>query len=145
MNSNLTRKLTLAAMVACGAAMLIPSAPASADWHRFRGGAVVYWGPEEVSMWRGGYWHHGWHDGRVGWWWAVGGAYYWYPEPIYPYPSVASEVYVTQMPAPVTVQAPPAAAPTAPMYYYCDNPAGYYPAVPVCNQPFRPVPVTPQH
>jgi hypothetical protein len=119
--------------------LTVALAPAEAGWHHFRGGAVVAWGPEDIGLWRGGYWHHGVYGSRVGWWWAVGGAYYWYPEAVYPYPSVASEVVVTQTP---TVITPPAAAPS---YYYCDNPAGYYPQIQVCNQPFRPVSVVPQH
>jgi hypothetical protein len=140
----LKRKLALSAigLAAILGALGIPAAPAAA-WHRFHGGAVIYWGPEEVALWRGGYWHYGLYDGRIGWWWAVGGGYYWYPEPIYPYPTIASEVVVTEMP--IAAAAPVSAAPAVPMYYYCDNPAGYYPNVPVCNQPFRPVPVTPQH
>ena len=142
MLSKLTQKLACAALAltALSGAVLIPSGAADAGWHRFRGGAVIYWGPEDAGLWRAGYWHHGWYDGRFGWWWVAGGGYYYYPQPIYPYPTVASEVYVTETPG----VAPPPAAPAPPMYYYCDNPAGYYPQVPVCNQPFRPVPVTPQ-
>jgi hypothetical protein len=30
------------------------------------------------------------HDGRYGWWWDVDGAWYFYEEPIYPYPGVTS-------------------------------------------------------
>jgi len=30
--------------------------------------------------WRNGHWHHGRHHGRSGWWWGVGGIWYYYPE-----------------------------------------------------------------
>lgn len=41
----------------------------------------------ETSLnWRAGHWRHGNHDGRHGWWWVVGGIWYFYPTPIYPYP-----------------------------------------------------------
>jgi hypothetical protein len=49
---------------------------------------------EEIAVWRGGYWHHGWHDGRFGWWWGVGGAWYYYPQPAYPYPVLVPLVIV---------------------------------------------------
>jgi hypothetical protein len=102
-----------------------------------------------------------------GWWWLAGGVWHYYPAPIYPYPPVVStQVYVEPVvvapppvvmvpapaapvlvpaPAPVVIPAPaPAAPPTPPsaaaqMRYYCDNPPGYYPQVPVCNGQFRPV------
>jgi hypothetical protein len=32
--------------------------------------------------WEGGRWHHEMHDGRMGWWWDVGGVWYFYPERI---------------------------------------------------------------
>ena len=77
--------------------------------------------------WHGGHWHHGWHGGRLGWWWiAPGLGWTFYNAPIYPYP---------EPPAPYV--APPAAPA---MWYYCDNPPGYYPYVPRCTMPWRPVP-----
>jgi hypothetical protein len=36
--------------------------------------------------WENGHWRHEMHDGRYGWWWDVDGAWYFYEEPIYPYP-----------------------------------------------------------
>ncbi len=42
----------------------------------------------DIVVWRGGHWFHGWHGPRLGWWWIVGGAWYWYPAPVYPYPDV---------------------------------------------------------
>ncbi|HUZ71675.1 MAG TPA: hypothetical protein VMU87_01710 [Stellaceae bacterium] len=65
--------------------------------------------------------------GRLGWWWVVGPTWYFYPAPIYPYPY--PDPYV-----PPVVTAPPAAT-----WYYCSNPAGYYPYVPQCPVPWQPV------
>jgi hypothetical protein len=30
--------------------------------------------------WRHGHWHHARHHGHFGWWWVVGGIWYYYPE-----------------------------------------------------------------
>jgi len=121
------------------------------------------------EMWRGGEWRHGAHFGRLGWWWVTGGVWYYYDAPVYPYPMIVSEYavpaappgyvpqpppVVIQQPPPVVVQPPPAVvvqpapvpAPPPPpqqqqqVWYYCDNPAGYYPYVPSCASQFRPVP-----
>jgi hypothetical protein len=89
------------------------------DIHRFH--------EHDLAHWRSGAWHHGSHAGRSGWWWVVGGVWYFYPAPVYPYPDP---------------YAPPAAAPPSPApttYYYCDDPAGYYPYVPECRTPWRPM------
>lgn len=131
------------------------------DVHRFR--------PHELELWRGGVWRHEWHEGRLGWWWAVGGAWYFYERPIYPYPMVvANVVYVPpvtvvaptysgpQMPpvspqgttvvaplSPPGVPAPGVPAPEAQLYFYCDSAKAYYPAVMQCPQPWRRVPLMP--
>jgi len=120
--------------------------------HEFRADAHFVH-PHDLEVWRGGRWHHGWHDGRRGWWWFAGGIWYLYPQPVYPYPDPYLPPGVIVQPAPVVVQqapvmveqAPPPAAvqqtppmpapasPAAPQYwYYCTNPAGYYPTVPQC-------------
>ena len=72
--------------------------------------------------WHHGYWRHEWYDGRFGWWWVVGPTWYFYAEPVYPYP-----------PAPyvVTTVAPAGYA------YYCSNPSGYYPAITQCLVPWQ--------
>jgi hypothetical protein len=95
-------------------------------------------GPRERVMWRGGAWIHDWHDGRYGWWWSVGGFWYFYPEPIYPYPTYIPPAIIVQQPPPVPTGLPPAQA-----WYYCDNPKGYYPYVASCNSEWRPVAITP--
>ena len=127
-------RVAAVALALVGGAMSIPSTPAAADWHHggFHG---------RPGYWHTGYWHNGWYGGRYGWWWVAGGSWYWYNAPVYPYPGAVSEVYVTP---PAAVAAPPA-APAPQMWYYCDNPAGYYPYVQTCGQPFRPVaPTMPQ-
>jgi hypothetical protein len=92
------------------------------DIHRFH--------ERDFDRWRGGHWYHGMHDGRLGWWWTVGPSWYFYNEPIYPYP----DPYVP----PVAV-APPAPGPQQ-YWYYCRNPQGYYPYVPQCYGNWEPVP-----
>ncbi len=52
------------------------------------------------------------------------------PQPVPPPPPAE-----TQSPS-----APPAVQPQPNMWYYCDNPAGYYPYVKSCTTPFRAVP-----
>jgi hypothetical protein len=61
--------------------------------------------------WEGGRWHHEMHNGRNGWWWDVGGVWYYYPEPMEGAPTYISEDYVDDVPyagpAPVAGYAPP--------------------------------------
>ena len=92
------------------------------DIHRFH--------EYDLGLWRGGRWFHGRHDGRFGWWWIAGGFWYFYPSPVYPYP----DPYV-----------PPGAATPYPgipqqYWYYCANPAGYYPYVGRCATAWQAVP-----
>jgi len=123
------------------------------DIHRFH--------EHDVVRWRAGRWHHGRHDGRLGWWWVVGGVWYLYSAPVYPYPDpYQPSVVMVEQPAPV-VAAPVYAPPPAPVYapqpapvvapapapaqywYYCEKPAGYYPYVPQCPSAWQKVPATP--
>ena len=84
----------------------------------------------ERSAWLGGRWDHGWHNGRLGWWWYAGGAWYFYGAPIYPYPGYVSDDYVDD----------DAYGPPGQNWYYCQNPPGYYPYVQQCRMPWQPVP-----
>ena len=125
--------------------------------HDFRGRDFHHFSIEEQHAWAGGAWHHDWHDGRFGWWWYTDGGWYFYDQPVYPMPVVVSDDYVPD-PGAVSDEAPPEdpsyyAQPAAPApqgvappqyWYYCDNPAGYYPYVQSCPTQFRPVPATPQ-
>lgn len=86
--------------------------------------------------WEGGAWRHEWRNGRYGWWWDVGGAWYFYPQPVYPYPTVISDVEVLEDPAmadaPPLGDMPPDAGP----------PGAYPPPAPVVVAP-APVIVAP--
>jgi hypothetical protein len=48
------------------------------DIHRFH--------ERDFDRWRGRHWVHERHEGRFGWWWVVGGMWYFYPTAVYPYP-----------------------------------------------------------
>ncbi len=65
--------------------------------------------------WRGGHWWHGHYGGRLGWWWIVGPDWYWYAQPVNPYPD------------PYT---PPGMEPG--YWYWCDEYQDYYPNVGAC-------------
>jgi hypothetical protein len=93
-------------------------------WH---GGDIHGFHDHDFGVWTGGRWFHGPHFGRDGWWWRAGGAWYWYPAPVYPYP----DPYL-----PPAVTAPPSGQ----YWYYCPNPQGYYPYVTACPTPWQPVP-----
>jgi hypothetical protein len=129
--------------------------------HDFRGREFHHFDERERVIWVGGRWHHDWHGGRFGWWWDVGGVWYFYPEPVYPYPTyVTSEVFIDPVPPPpavviappppaqVIVAAPPPAPPPQPVaappqfWYYCDAAGAYYPYVANCEGPWRQVPAT---
>lgn len=120
---------------------------------------VVYGHP---GYWHNsGRWYHGWHDGRIGWWWvAAAGGWYAYNRPIY-YTAPPQTVIVEQpvaapqvmppaapiQPAPQVVTAAPAPPMAPPGYpkeawYYCSNPAGYFPNVSNCPQGWIPVPTS---
>ncbi|MGO8917071.1 MAG: hypothetical protein ACLQJR_14295 [Stellaceae bacterium] len=123
------------------------------DHHDFHGHDFRFFTPFELELWRGGGWFHDWHDGRYGWWWVADGYWYWYPSPVYPYPS-----YVPPAPPPVVIVAPGAPPPPPPppvvaapppppsgqapaqFWYYCDESRSYYPYVSTCNTPWRQIP-----
>jgi len=71
--------------------------------------------------WEGGQWRHETHNGRNGWWWDVGGVWYFYPERFDGPPAYISEDYVDDVaydpgPAPVVgaYGPPPGAYPPPP-------------------------------
>lgn len=108
----------------------------------FHGRDFHHFTPYELGLWRGGHWVHGWHDGRLAWWWTVGNGWYFYPAPIYPFPTYVPPPVVVAQP-PGVMAPPPTGRPPAQSWYYCYNPPGYYPYVPACNGPWRPVPAAP--
>jgi hypothetical protein len=112
-------------------------------WH---GHEVPPWGHGDIARfregdldrWRAGHWVHGEHLGRLGWWWVVGGAWYFYPVPVYPYPDPYSPPMVAAPAPPPSLQSPPQ------YWYYCPSAKGYYPYVAECPEGWRPVvPQTP--
>lgn len=88
----------------------------------------------DIELWRGGRWSRGLHGGRMGWWWVVAGAWYFYPSPVYPYPDPYQPPVVLQQQA----------TPPSPQYwYYCADPAGYYPYVAECHVNWQQVAASP--
>jgi len=131
--TKLSRSLAalLSTFVICGTV-----STAGADNWRYRGHDMHGFGGYNYDVWRHGYWDHGWHDGRFGWWWFGGGLWYLYPFAVQPYPNpYVPPVFVVQPPPPPSV--PPS------YWYYCDNPAGYYPYIARCYSGWRAVPATP--
>jgi hypothetical protein len=97
----------------------------------FRGRNVSNLGAREREMWRGGEWRHARHNGRYGWWWNVDGGWFFYDEPVYPYPAYISDYayddyddgdYGNNV------------------AYWCDWPRGYYPDVQYCSVQWQQVP-----
>jgi hypothetical protein len=80
--------------------------------------------------WEGGRWRHEMHNGRYGYWWDVGGVWYFYPQPMEGPPTYVSDVEVMDdaggpddgmqagpgpgYPAPAAAYAPPPPPPPAP-------------------------------
>lgn len=95
-------------------------------------GDIHHFHEHDTNRWRSGRWYNGRHDGRLGWWWIVGSLWYFYPVRVEPYPDPYQ---------PPILVAPP--SPTPPQYwYYCADPAGYYPYVPQCRGYWQRVPAT---
>lgn len=119
-------------------------------WHRerYERDGHIYWRFNihlfhryDLDAWRGGYWHRGWYNDRWGWWWIVGGIWYYYPTPIYPYPNPYVPGSVVVINNQSDTPAPPSQAP-AQFWYYCSSPQGYYPYVPECSSGWRKVAAT---
>jgi hypothetical protein len=115
-------------------------------FHRGHGGGGHGWrghGFRGGHGWRG-HGHHGKHSwGGVGvsigvgsYWWP-----YWWPYRypyVYPY-TYSPQIYV-QPSQPLSIQPPS----SPPVWYYCDNPEGYYPYVQQCPGGWRTVTPSPQ-
>ena len=112
--------------------------------HEFREHDVHRFNHEDWRHWRGGRWINACYAGRCGNWWYSGGQFYFYDQPIYPYPMFVSPIaYIDpmmDMPV-VQPQQQPMPIDSGPQYwYYCDNPPGYYPYISECYTQFRAVP-----
>lgn len=107
------------------------------------GGArdIRHFEDHHLSVWRSGSWHHGMHEGRLGWWWIAAGTWYFYPGPIYPYPDPYVPPVVVVQPAPQPTA--PAIKPPAQNWYYCEASKSYYPYVSSCPAGWKSVPATP--
>jgi hypothetical protein len=80
---------------------------------------IVAFSPREREIWRGGRWHHEMRFGRMGYWYEVNGAWYFYDQPFEGPPTYVSDVEfmdpdlevapapVIVAPAPVVVAPPP--------------------------------------
>ncbi|HEY2071781.1 MAG TPA: hypothetical protein VGG48_19630 [Rhizomicrobium sp.] len=96
-----------------------------------KGQNFAQFNPAQRQSWTHGHWWHGHHHGHDGWWWYAGGAWFFYPFAVYPYPDyVSGEADYNQ-------EAP------AQNWWYCPDPAGYYPYVQRCMVPWQSVPATP--
>jgi hypothetical protein len=145
-----------AALAACLAALFSFSTASMADEHRgpehgrgvehrpgFRApgpwrGDIHRFYEHDWGVWRGGHWIHGPHNGRLGWWWVAGGLWYFYPVPVYPYPSPWEPPA-----ADLVTPAPNSPPPPTQVWYWCDSAQQYYPYVATCPGGWRQVPATP--
>ena len=117
-----------------------------AGGHHFSHHNYHHMNAHDRRMWGGGRWRHEEYMGRMGYWWIVGGAWYFYDTPVYPYPlEVATVMYDEPAAAVVVPVERPAPAVFAPQVqtvrYYCPG-VGYAPSVQSCpggwvTQPMR--------
>src|SRR5215471_5816046 len=142
-----TLKAAIAVLSIAGAAIALASSADAAwygpgpGWGGPRAYGPAWRGPRGYvgPAWTGGHWNHGWHGARYGWWWTVGNAWYYYPQPVYPYPGYlpGDEYYdgsynLKNYPQQY-IQPTPSAQPRSSFWYYCDSPRGYYPYVRDCD------------
>lgn len=103
-------------------------------WH----GDIARFHEHDWGVWRGGHWTQARHAGRVGWWWVVGGSWYFYPWPVYPYPNPWVPAPSALVPGEVVPPVPPTQ-----YWYYCDSSRTYYPYTAICAEGWKQVPATP--
>jgi hypothetical protein len=91
--------------------------------------------------WDRGRWRHETRNGRYGWWWDVGGAWYYYDQPMDGPPTMISDVQIMDDPDADAEGPPPdevmpvEAYPPPPGAYYPPPPAVYVPPPVVCVGP----------
>ena len=133
----------LVALAGVGAGAMVLVQPSWAERHEevhFRGD-IARFHEHDWDLWRGGRWNHATHGARFGWWWVVGGVWYYYPQPVYPYPNPYEPPVAVIVPQAPATPAPPPPAPQN--WYYCEASKAYYPYVPSCAGGWRAVPATP--
>jgi len=111
-------------------------APGAGHYHGYAGGYRGwyggYWGPRVGFYYGGpGYWGAGWPTGW-GYGYPYAGAYAYSPLVV----NAAPQEYIQQEPAPTV---PPQDAAATSYWYYCTEPAGYFPYVRNCSQPWMKV------
>lgn len=112
----------------------------------FRGRHVAALSVHDRELWRGGGWRHERYHGRLGWWWVVNGAWFFYDDPVYPYPDYISDYAYDDYDGyddgdydqGEYGQGQYGPGNTA---WYCQWPQGYYPDVQYCSGPWQPVPM----
>jgi len=137
----------------CGCAAMLAAGQAGADQREEHGARIEgrHEGPgfhgdigrfheHDWGVWHSGHWEHVDHDGRRGWWWIAGGAWFYYPVPVYPYPNPYEPPVIIETPRAAEVVPPP---PTPVNWYYCESARGYYPYVSACPEGWRTVPANP--
>ena len=120
---------------------------AHARWHRGWYGALG-----SYERWHYGYWYHGPYLDHIGWWWVVGPTWYYYPDPIYPYPPLdpEPEYYVMVDGTPPAPAVPPGDAPKSPSKddskaytFLCEASQIYYPYTTMCKGEWKTMAVPP--
>lgn len=139
--SKANRKAVFRLALAGLACMMLsaPGWPAPRDYGHGRWHHGGEWHHRDYGAreWRGGHWEHGWHGSHFGWWWIVGPTWFYYDVPMYPYPVYPYPPVYSAPPA------PPSGPPPAQYWYYCRDPAGYYPYVSQCPGGWQAVPAEP--
>jgi hypothetical protein len=143
-------KMRVASILILAPAVILLALPAAADqwdrdghggdWH----GDVRHIEHRDFDHRRAGHWRHGWHEGRIGWWWVGDGFWNAYPSFAYPYPDpYGPPVAVQQAPPTVVIQQPAQSARPVQNWYFCPASRAYYPYVSTCAVGWQRVPVTP--
>ena len=78
--------------------------------------------------WEGGHWRHEMHNGRMGYWWDVGGVWYFYDQPMDGPPAYISSDYADDVP--YADAGPDAGPPPGPDAAYAPPPGAYPPPPP---------------
>ena len=105
------------------------------DLSTFHGHDYAHFSLAEQRLWGHGMWRHSWHSGHRGWWWVVDRFWFFYPAPIYPFPTyIGADTYYDYYDQ--------YGIPTY-YWYFCSKPEGYYPYVQECLRPWQPMPPLP--